>query len=252
MRTILFFVLLLLIQSCTEEQSTTSYNLNDQPQPMEEPMSQKSRPKASYLLGVDTVLERNAANGLDLSKHQLFIDTTKYSVFHTNIKNWSPSQYANEDVTSSLLSINTSFTPQRLPPLNFPTYFITLRKFQGEFILYDRCDGIDQQFKLIDSAFIFYGPLESYAESIASICSISDQTIQLELRPYQSSPDKQMALLTIQKMRSFVYKLTYENQQRTRVIYTTTPAGVKHFDLMVNHCPTTKRQEYHGFDPVEK
>ena len=37
----------------------------------------------------DTIVERNTPSSLDLSKHQIFIDTTRNSIFYKNIKNWS-------------------------------------------------------------------------------------------------------------------------------------------------------------------
>jgi hypothetical protein len=201
---------------------------------------------------VDTILERNNPNSLDLSKHQIFIDTTRNSTFYESLKNWSESKWDKRTIDSYLNSINKDFQPKKVDLSGFPSHFITLRKLNTQFVLYDRCDGIDPRFEIRDKAFIFYGSLESDAESISKMISLTDNSIELELRTFQAKSSDQISRLKIDKIDDFIYKLTYNNQTFDRVEYLTTIDGIEKFDLVVNNCPTMKMMEFDGFDEEEK
>lgn len=196
----------------------------------------------------DTILERNNPNSLDLAKHQIFIDTTRNSTFYERVKNWSESQWDKQAIDSYLNSINQDFKSEKVVINDFPSHFITLRKLNNQFVLYDRCDGIDPRFEIRDTAFIFYGPLESEAELISKMVSLTDNSIELELRTIQENSSDQLSRLQIEKIDDFIYKLTYKNQTFDRVDYVTTVEGIEKFDLIVNNCPTMKMMEFDGFD----
>lgn len=196
----------------------------------------------------DTILERNNPKSLDLSKHQIFIDTTRNSKFYNDLKSWSESKWDRQSINSSLKEINKYFQPKKIDLKNFPAHFITLRKLNGQFVLYDRCDGIDPRFEIRDTAFIFYGPLESNVESISRMISLTDNSIELELRTLQSKANNQKAKLKIEKIEEFIYKLTYKNQTFVRTEYVTVIDGIEKFDLIVNNCTTMKMMEFDGFD----
>lgn len=200
----------------------------------------------------DTILERNDPNSLDLSKHQIFIDTTRNSEFYESVKNWSESKWDKQSIDSYLNTINKDFQPKKVDLNGFPSHFITLRKLNNQFVLYDRCDGIDPRFEIRDTAFIFYGPLESDAESISKMISLSDNSVELELRTFQAKSNDQKSRLKIDKIDDFIYKLVYKNQTFDRVEYLTTIDGIEKFDLVVNNCPTRKMIEFDGFDEEEK
>ena len=133
--------------------------------------NKNSNTKSSIEFIEDTILEKNNPKSIDLSKHQLFIDTTRNSIFYDKLKNWSESEYQIRDIEIYLNEINKGFTPKSINLKKFPSRFISLRNLNNKFILYDRCDGIDQRFVFRDTAFITYGPLESDAESISKIIS---------------------------------------------------------------------------------
>lgn len=201
---------------------------------------------------IDTILERNNPNSLDLTKHQIFIDTTRSSEFYERVKNWEQSKWDKRTIESYLNEINEDFQPEQIDLNEFPSHFITLRKLNDQFVLYDRCDGIDPRFEIRDTAFIFYGPLESDAESISKMISLTDNSIELELITFQAKSRDQKSRLTIEKIDDFIYKLTYKNQTFDRVEYLTTVNGIEKFDLVVNNCPTMKMIEFDGFDEEEK
>ncbi len=200
----------------------------------------------------DTIPERNNPHSLDLSKYQIFIDTTRSSKFYESVKNWRGSKWDNQSINSSLNAINKGFQPKQVNLKGFPTYFIALRKLNDQFVLYDRCDGIAPRFEIRDTAFIFYGPLESDAESIAKMISLKDNLAEFELRTFQAKSNDQKSKLRIEKVGEFVYKLTYKNQTFDRIEYLTTVDGIEKFDLLVNNCPTMKMMEFDGFDEEEE
>ncbi len=86
----------------------------------------------------DTILERNDPKSLDLSKHQIFIDTTRNSIFYEGIKQWSESKWDKQSINSSLKAINKDFKSKQIDIKNFPSHFITLRKLNDQFVLYNR------------------------------------------------------------------------------------------------------------------
>ena len=200
----------------------------------------------------DTILERNNPNSLDLTKHQIFIDTTRSSKFYERIKNWKQSKLDKRTIESYLFEINKGSQPEQIDLKEFPSHFITLRKLNDKFVLYERCDGIDPRFEIRDTAFIFYGPLESDAESISKMISLTNNSIELELRTFQAKSSDQKSRLKIERIDDFIYKLTYKNQTFDRVEYLTTIDGIEKFDLVVNNCTTMKMMEFDGFDEEEK
>jgi len=197
---------------------------------------------------VDTILERNNPNSLDLSKHQIFIDTTRSSEFYERLKNWRQPKWDKQTIDSYLHEIKEDFRPVQIDLKGFPSHFITLRKLNDQFVLYDRCDGIDPRFEIQGTAFIFYGPLESNPEFISKMIALSDNSIQLELRRISAKPENQKSELKIEKVDESVYKLTYKNQILGRVEYLTTVKQIEKFDLVVNNCPKMKMMEFDGFD----
>ena len=102
----------------------------------------------------DTIIERNNPKSLDLSKHQIFIDTTRNSEFYKKLKNWTKSELDIKEITNSSKKHNVRF-PEKLINLKIiPNYFISLRKLNNEFILYDRCDGIEQRYEITENLFV--------------------------------------------------------------------------------------------------
>lgn len=191
----------------------------------------------------DTILEQNNPIALDLSTHQVFIDTTKNSVFYSKLEDWEPSEWTQQTINSCLATINTNFQPTKIKLDNFPTHFITLRKLNNQFVLYDRCDGIDQRFELRDSAVVFYGPLESYAASIVQMHAPSKHSIHIQLKHHPNTAAYQDATFIIEQLAPTVYQLHYRSPPLPKSIYLTTLDAIHEFDLVVNHCPITKRLE---------
>jgi hypothetical protein len=200
----------------------------------------------------DTIPERNNPKSVDLTKHQLFIDTTRTSEFYERLKNWKESDGDRQSISASLKAIDNNFQPVEAALKQFPMHFITLRKLNGSFILYDRCDGMDQRFEIRDTVFIFYGPLESEAGFISKIITRTANAIDLELRIFQFKSNDQRATVKLEKIDDSIFKMTYRNQTFDDTIYVTTPDKLQEFDLLVSHCPTEKMSEFAQFDEKVK
>ena len=200
----------------------------------------------------NTVLVKYDPKSLDLSKNIIFIDTTRNSIFYKDLKKWSESKLDKKTINSSLKAINKDFKPKKINLKSFPNHFITLRKLNNQFVLYDRCDGIDPRYEIRDSAFVFHGILESDAESISKMILLTENSIELELKTIKAKSNDQKSILKIKKIDDLVYKMTYKNQTFERVEYLTTVDRIEKFDLIVNNCPTMKMREFKGFDVEEK
>lgn len=245
-------VIIILGLGCSEKQQSNSNQIESKNNSTSTVPHSEFAEKELDKESTDTILERNNPKSLDLSKHQIFIDTTRNSEFYDNLKNWSESKWDIQSINSSLKEINKGYKPIPIDLKDFPTHFITLRKLNGDFVLYDRCDGIDPRFEIRDTAFIFYGPLESDAETILNLITLTDTEIKLELKTYKSKSDDQKSFLTIDKLEDTIYRMTYKNGTFDRTVYLTTVDKIKDFDMVVNNCPTMKMLEFDGFDKKEK
>ena len=175
---------------------------------------------------LDTILERNDYKKLDLTRHQLFIDTTKIHEFYKSVSEWNN---------------GLNLTNRKLKLADIPTKFITLRKLDDNFVLYDRCDGSDPRFVILDSTFIIYGPLEKSVEAIEEI-SFTEQKIELKGKSENTK-------ITIEKTDSInVYEIKFENHWLDWIEYATPASKINNFELVVNHCPVRKVTEFSGFD----
>lgn len=195
---------------------------------------------------LDTFPERNNPATLDLSQHQLFIDTTRNSIFYKSLEDWQPHPYDERGVKAYLEFLTKKHEPQKVEWKNFPTAFVQIHQQGGEFILYDRCDGIDPRYELKDSSVLFYGPLESEVALIKELLSYEEKGIKLEL--YVPRKTVEVAMLEIRATNwENIYQLHYQDTYFNRQQYIIPVAAISDFDLMVNHCPTRKVVEHAPF-----
>ncbi|MFK7905275.1 MAG: hypothetical protein AB8B69_09130 [Chitinophagales bacterium] len=196
----------------------------------------------------DTILERNNPKALDLTKHQLFIDTTRNSIFYERLIQWKANQRKNETVETYLAELNKISKSKKSDFGDFPRLFVRVNKLEDEFVLYDRCDGTDPRYELRDSAFIFYGPLESDAETIKDVYQKNGKSIKLQLNSFKAkTPDEVSALQIDRTKHPGIYSLKYKNQNYSLEEYVIPIEDVEKFDLVVNHCPVMKVLEYAPF-----
>lgn len=193
----------------------------------------------------DTLLEENNPKLLDLSKHQLYIDTTRNSKFYKNINIWKNNIHNTNVLKVYLEELNKLSKSEKIEQNKFINKYIRINKLGDEFYLYDRCDGIDPRYELRDSAFVFLGPLENDAETIKEIYSINSDEIHLQMNTFERKSSNKVSEIRISKTKNrMIYLLEYENQNRVFEEFIVPVEYVGYFDLIVNHCPNMKRDEY--------
>ena len=192
----------------------------------------------------DTIQERNNPNSLDLTKNQLFIDTTRESFIY-KLANWKPSK--DDDLTAkAYFDIFKGFSkPKKVDLGDFPKFFTRINKLEDLFLLYDRCDGGDPRYELRDSAVVFHGPLETYAETINEVIQSNSKRINLNLNTIENISTSKVSNLEIYESEfSGVYILKRKIQDRIREEYVIPINEVYKYDLVINHCPEGKVFEY--------
>lgn len=206
----------------------------------------KGQSKTTFL--TDTILERTNPKSLDLTRHQLFIDTTRNSIFYENLRNWKLDEYNTKTVNLYIEELNKISEAKKVDFGNFPRLFVRVNQLGNEFFLYERCDGIDPRYELRDSAFIFYGSLESDAETIKKVHQINSQGIKLELNTFERKTSKRWSMLEVSKTKyEGIYSMKYQNENNKveELIISITDIGK--YDLVVNHCPKMKQNEFAPF-----
>ena len=194
---------------------------------------------------LDTILEKNNPKNLDLSKHQLFIDTTRNSENFEKLINWKPNRMDNDAISYYEKEIAKKHKPIKIDLKEFPRHWISLKKLNNEFVIYEPCDGNTTAFEINESSVLFFYQLEPDTDLISDLKKISKDEISLELWTISQKAESEKTELTI-KPTEFenVYLLTYSFGEW----YVTPTEKVSDFDIVVNHCPTTKRMEFNGFD----
>ncbi len=194
---------------------------------------------------LDTVLEKNNPKNLDLTKHQLFIDTTPNSENFEKLINWKPIRMDNDAISYYEKEIAKKHKPIKIDLKEFPRHWISLERLNNEFVIYEPCDGNTTAFEINESSVLFFHQLEPDADLISDLKKISKNEISLGLWTVPEKTESEKTELTI-KPTEFknVFLLTYGFGQW----YVTPTKKVSEFNIVVNHCPTMKIVEFNGFD----
>lgn len=203
-----------------------------------------------WTIGQDTILEKNNPKNLDLSKHQLFIDTTRNSEFYEAYYHWEPHKFYIHDTDHYIKEISKKHPIKTTSIGNFPDTWITLEKLNNEFVVYDKCDAISRRYFIAKNAIHIYN-IEGDSDLIYEVRKRTDTEIIIETRVISQKSESEKGIFSIKKTNfDYVYILicSYENWETKSLV---TP--LKHlnkFDLVVNHCVQTKRLEFNGFDKI--
>ncbi|SHJ24292.1 hypothetical protein [Aquimarina spongiae] len=194
---------------------------------------------------LDTILEKNNPKYLDFSKHQLFIDTTRNSEIFEKLINWKPNRIDNDAIAYHEKEIAKKHKPIRVDLKGFPRHWISLKRLNNEFVIYEPCDGNTTAFEINESSVLFFYQLEPDIDLISKLRKITENEISLELRTVPQKTETEKTELSIKPTKfENVYLLTYSFGEW----YVTPTEKVSKFDIVVNHCPKTKRKEFNGFD----
>ncbi len=191
----------------------------------------------------DTIIERNNPKSLDMSIHQLFIDTTRTYIFYERVEKANLIQNPQQEYINYINQMFENQIFEKFDLEEFPRFWLTLRKYKGEFFLYDRCDGSDYAYGLTDSTFNIYDPHELDIRMITKLIKISKSEIEIEAAYDKKNNQEKPLKLTIKKTeQKDVYALNFEGYY-TGKSYITPFKNVRNFDLIVNHCPKYKINE---------
>ncbi|HBF88142.1 MAG TPA: hypothetical protein DDX39_05820 [Bacteroidales bacterium] len=199
-------------------------------------------------LVIDTILERNNPKNLDLNNHQLFIDTTRNSIFYQEILNWKPNDFDSSGVNYYLSEISRDYKLKPLNIENFPKIWITLEKLNNKFVVYYSCDGITPRFEIADKSLNFYA-VEPDVDALSKVVENSKDRIKIELRTIEQKSQSKKALLTIRKTKYrdvYLLSIQYDTWEMQKIV--TPVEKIANFDMVVNYCNKVKILEYNRFD----
>lgn len=197
---------------------------------------------------LDSLVEANDPQRLDLSQNQLFLDTTHSSTFFHQLQSWSPRIYHMEAIAGYQKRLKQKYSPPPLRWSKFPTDFVRLRRSGSTFVLYKPCKGITSRYAIQDGLFLPYTSSGVMPKAIGRIKKIQSRGVILTLWEDIWDDNSHSSTLTIlQSPESFVYELTYENEGSIQKEWITPKAHIDEFDLIVNHCPVIQVPEYEGF-----
>ncbi|MBF04510.1 MAG: hypothetical protein CMP76_14590 [Flavobacterium sp.] len=197
---------------------------------------------------IDTVLEKNDPKRLDLSKQQLFIDTTRTSQFYQSYLDWNPN-LQQEDFSDVLNLITKKYPLQKQKISNFPRKWITIEKLNGEFLIYRPCNGNTESFVITDEALYFFHQLEPEVALLHQVITSNDTTFNATLHTLSENNTVISFDFSIQPSATKdVYQLKYSHDTIVEERYVIPMDKVTHFNLVVNHCPEDMVREYDNFD----
>lgn len=194
---------------------------------------------------IDTVIERNNPTSLDLSKHQLFIDTTRTFPFYDQIENRTYIDADNPEWNEWVYSNFGDSIFQHFNFGNFPRQWLVLNKYQDEFIFYKRCDGNHPAYEFNDSLFFIIGTHEGDCRKILNVMELENHGFVIELGVFSNEGINQnISFSFLPTERIDIYKMVVNFDGMIYSNYVTPKEYVRNFDALVNHCPTNKVIEF--------
>ncbi len=181
----------------------------------------------------DTTLEVADAEQLDLKTHQLYIDTSKSSQYY----GWVEKGGAAAHKGGSARKISIKGDKKKIHLTGFSRFWVTIRKYKGQYYLYDRCDGSDRTYAIKDSAVDIFGPLEGESLPINKMVKNTKTEMALDVTSYMDPH----AILSIERTDvDDVYRLRLNGGESTVAPI----RSIRKFAVVVNHCPTGKVSEF--------
>ena len=173
-------------------------------------------PKDPYIIPADSIPERTVPSDLDLKKYQLFIDTTKTSVFY---------QQLDSAITSEVKKHQNSMFK-----------LVEVKKYQNQFLLYDPCEGDIPRYYISKEAITIYGQLEIKKFQLKDFVLEAGNRILLK--------DKKDKTLSLKEINEHVIQLKYGDSFK---VYVTNIENISKFEMMVNNCLGKKVREFEKF-----
>lgn len=222
-----------------------------QPQPKDEVAELPERIESK--MSIDTVLEPNHPDSLDMNVHQLYLDTSSNitgGYYFTAEPYWVNIHDLWEDLDTLHQQLGMTDVKLHLDLSGFPVEYVQLRKYKGQYVTYDRCNGSDVALFLTDSVLYYKGVHEIFPYSIiGEISKTQDQRV-LQIREwYNPGNPSKIDTVTIQRVSPSVYIVQFGmNDEATKPQNFTPIEHFSDFDRVINHCPTGMVLEYDGFE----
>jgi len=246
LRAVFYISTIILLFSCQSKTKSNSKNQEHIKNQIEVPKSRTSL----WKIGQDSILEKNNPKNLDLTKHQLFIDTTRNSEFYKAYYSWNPRKFDKEATEYYIKEITKKYKPKRISIGDFSDTWITLEKLNNEFVIYDKCDGISTRYFIDENSVNLYS-IEADSDIIHNLVKLTDNEIIIELRTIPQKSKSEKGTLSIKKTKyRFVYLLTRNYGDWESKSLVTPLENINNFNLVVNNCVKTKRMEFNGFDKI--
>ncbi len=214
-----------------------------------------SIPVEKFSIAIDTILERNAPESLDLTTHQLFIDTTRNSKYYHQILNWEPNEFDVQGAEYYFNEISKNFEISKVDLKDFPRNWISIHQLNNEFVAYNPTNGMDWRIRLTDSSVNHYA-IEADVDIISKIASIKSGELILELRTIPQKRANQIAFLRIKKTtHPYLYSLQMSDTsdfEETSFVELITPLEhLTQFNLVVSDAPMLVHSVV-KFDPINR
>lgn len=193
----------------------------------------------------DTIIERTNPTALDMSREQLFIDTSRTSSYYQQLAHWLKKPFLYDSwMLEQAASKKAQGCTAHTTGLKFPRTWLTLHWYNGKFLLYEPCDGIDAdaRYHFTDSLLFVLRGVDSEA---LPICS------------YRRTKHKEVVAMFDGGTEVYITPTTTPN------VYLMTADGLisisafvcpvekyKHFELLVHHCPERKVAPPQIFDKM--
>ena len=186
----------------------------------------------------DTIIKKIDPSRLDLEKQQLFIDASENSIFKQKLRKWNP--VSEEQITEQIQNFENQKSDS-----DIQKRWVTIRKYKNEFYNYDRCDGDDFKMEIIGNALILDGTHEKSFYTIEEIIKDKNQwQIKSNFAPT-------IDLIIEKTSVENIFTLNFKSPHAELKIFITPFENINKFDLIVNHCPQEKVQEFNRFQDPE-
>ena len=213
-------------------------------------------PMPGYLIGADTILDYASPDTLDLTVHQLYIDTVRtygfegdvsltekqVQLLYAELKNWE-NHYTRRKFSFHDVDIG-----------KFPRMWKTIRKLEGKYYLYDRCNGSDPYFLIHRNVVLFREALEWDVIPITGIVlSKNDEEITLTLQRAGSKLSDEEGPSTLSFTKTTfpgIYLMAHQRYEgRTWHRYVVpVDYSINKYHYIVNDCNGDMRREYAKFE----
>lgn len=245
MKVLLQITLMILLISCSNGKSEEKVDIKQS----------KVNIQSEKQISTDTILERNSPDLLDMTRHQLFIDTTRNSKYFRQISDWKPNEFDKQGADYYFKEISETFDSKKVDLKEYSGDWISIHSLDNEYVAYNPINGIDRRYTLTDSSIVYYA-IEADADLISKVVSLDKIELILELRTIPQKSKNQISYLRIKKTKiPYLYSiqnsesLDFDNAEYITLV--TRIENLVEFNLVVSDAPRLVHSTV-KFDKVDR